>query len=107
MSSYCAFQGNSPLLNPPEIARESPMKGGQSTAEEYLRTRLDGCRKGGQRSGITRRKSAKRSSVECAIAYRRERGDYTRDAASQIARYLGVSPRYVRLLAAIDEEKRK
>ena len=72
-----------------------------------MRSRIEGCRKGGRKSGATRRQSAKRSSVECAIAYRRERGDYTRDAASQIARYLGVSPRYVRMLAAVSEEKGK
>lgn len=69
-------------------------------ADAFMRARLAGCRKGGARSGRTRRENGKRINVEIAIRNRRLAGTWTRDTAGAIARYLGVSARYVRLVAA-------
>lgn len=71
--------------------------------EELLnlaKARLEGCRKGGRRSGQARREAGRRNLVVRAIQNRMQAGDYDRNSASKIARYLGVSPRYVRIVAA-------
>lgn len=78
-----------------------------ASAEELMRSRIDGCRKGGLQSGKTRQQTAKRPLVERAIAHHANAGGYTRDTAARIARYLGVSTRYVRMVAAAAEKKRK
>lgn len=72
-----------------------------------MRIRLEGCARGGRRSAVTRRDNARRAAVEHAIAYQRRTGTYDRDSASKIARYVGVSARYVRMLAKKAENKGK
>lgn len=72
-----------------------------------MRSRIEGCREGGVKSGATRRLAAKRCKVELAIAHQRVRGQYNHNTASKIAAYFGVSPRYVRMLAASSKEKGK
>ena len=65
----------------------------------YAKARIDGCRKGGQRSAERRRESARRKPVEHVIRHHLSSGTYDRNAAGKIASYLGVSARYVRLIA--------
>ena len=68
--------------------------------------RVAWCRKGGLTSGETRRQDGKRPLVVKAIEHCRKNGAYGRDSASKIARYLGVTARYVRqVAAALDEIK--
>jgi hypothetical protein len=73
--------------------------------EEFMRARIEGCRRGGQKTAARRLLAAKRTAVECAIADHRRRGTYDHNAASRIASYLKVSPRYVRMLAAEKKEE--
>lgn len=72
----------------------------QIDVDEFIRKRLAACRRGGQQSARTRRAQAKRRAVEHAVRYQISVRTYDRDTASKIARYLGVSARYVRLVAS-------
>jgi len=71
-----------------------------------MRVRIEGCRKGGAKSGATRLALAKRALIEAAISRECENGRYDHNAASKIAKYFGVSARYVRKLATAIAEKR-
>lgn len=62
--------------------------------------RLVWSRKGGLTSGETRREDGKRPLIVKALEHCSKNGRYGRDSASRIARYLGVSTRYVRQVAA-------
>jgi hypothetical protein len=68
--------------------------------DDLASQRLGWCRQGGRSSGEARRESGKRPLVEHALKHSRETRCYSRDTASKIARYLGVSARYVRMVAA-------
>lgn len=74
---------------------------------EFTRARIEGCRKGGRKSGLTRRATARRVEVELAIRDREARNCYGRSGAVRIGEYLGVSARYVRKIkAALDAERK-
>lgn len=81
------------------MSRKQPNDWSNDQLLEYAKARLEGCRKGGERSGEKRRETSRRDLIEHAIRNRISVGEYNRNAASKIARYLDVSPRYVRRLA--------
>ena len=68
-------------------------------AESFRTAHVESCRKGGQRSGESRRTEGRRPFVEHAIRSRVATGNYDRDTAGKIAAYLGVSSRFVRKIA--------
>ena len=68
-------------------------------AESFREAHTEACRKGGQRSGQVRRMEGMRPLVEHAIRSRQSTGDYDRDTAGKIAQYLGVTSRFVRMIA--------
>lgn len=96
--------GLKPLNSENKLA-EKVDKNTADYAIEFMRIRLEGCRKGGIRSGKARCNSGKRTTVEHAISSQVKAGAYNRDTASKIAKYLNVSPRYVRKLAISIQKK--
>lgn len=65
-------------------------------ADEFMRVRLEGCRKGGIKSGQARLENSRWRYVEIAINSERSAGKWSRNSAARIAAYVGVSARYVR-----------
>ena len=74
-------------------------------AIEFMRIRIEGCRKGGMKSGFARRaKSVKRKHAEIVINNFQRRG-YDRDSAVKIAKHVGCSVRYIRKLVKEKQNK--